>query len=112
MKKHSTRRLAWTVLFLLALGPAALHAQPAPWETHLEKARELLQEVPLIDGHNDVPWQYLIRVDNHLTRLIWPGIPAGWILSCIWTFGEHEKAAWAASSGPCTCPSIRPVPRL
>ena len=29
----------------------------------------LLREVPLIDGHNDVPWQYRTRVANHLDRI-------------------------------------------
>jgi membrane dipeptidase len=31
---------------------------------HLETVREILQEVPLIDGHNDVPWQYRRRETN------------------------------------------------
>jgi membrane dipeptidase len=31
---------------------------------HLETAREILREVPLIDGHNDVPWQYRRRETN------------------------------------------------
>ena len=29
----------------------------------------LLRDVPLIDGHNDVPWQYRTRVSNHLDRI-------------------------------------------
>jgi len=35
----------------------------------LEQARAILQEVPLVDGHNDVPWQYRKRVKNHLAEL-------------------------------------------
>ena len=31
--------------------------------------RRILREVPLIDGHNDVPWQYRTRVQNHLGEL-------------------------------------------
>jgi membrane dipeptidase len=31
---------------------------------HLESVREILREVPLIDGHNDVPWQYRRRETN------------------------------------------------
>ena len=34
-----------------------------------EHVLELLREVPLIDGHNDVPWQYRTRVSNHLDRI-------------------------------------------
>lgn len=30
-------------------------------DQHLATARKLLREVPLIDGHNDVPWQYRKR---------------------------------------------------
>lgn len=29
----------------------------------------LLKEVPLIDGHNDLPWEYRDRVKNHLAQL-------------------------------------------
>lgn len=34
-----------------------------------EHVLELLREVPLIDGHNDVPWQYRLRVANHLDEI-------------------------------------------
>ena len=29
-----------------------------PDPKHLATVRKILQEVPLIDGHNDLPWQY------------------------------------------------------
>ena len=29
----------------------------------------ILREVPLIDGHNDLPWQYHERVKNHLAQI-------------------------------------------
>jgi len=34
-----------------------------------ERVLALLRRVPLVDGHNDVPWQYRDRVQNHLARL-------------------------------------------
>jgi membrane dipeptidase len=34
-----------------------------------QEAIEILESVPLIDGHNDVPWQYRQRVDNRLARI-------------------------------------------
>ncbi|MCY3972146.1 MAG: membrane dipeptidase, partial [Acidobacteria bacterium] len=34
-----------------------------------EHVLELLRQVPLIDGHNDVPWQYRTRVSNHLDEI-------------------------------------------
>lgn len=39
------------------VGSGAAAQQPsAGREAHLERARRLLREVPLIDGHNDLPW--------------------------------------------------------
>ena len=34
-----------------------------------EHILRLLREAPLVDGHNDVPWQYRTRVSNHLDRI-------------------------------------------
>ncbi len=34
-----------------------------------QRARALFNESPLIDGHNDTPWQYRTRVKNHLGML-------------------------------------------
>jgi len=38
-------------------------------EVLLREARNILREVPLIDGHNDTPWQYMKRVNYDLDRL-------------------------------------------
>jgi len=35
----------------------------------LQKARQILKEVPLIDGHNDTPWQYSDRANNRLEAI-------------------------------------------
>ena len=35
----------------------------------LQQAIELLESSPLIDGHNDLPWQYRDRVDNRLEAI-------------------------------------------
>lgn len=34
-----------------------------------ERVRRLLAEVPLIDGHNDLPWQYRMRADSDIMKL-------------------------------------------
>ncbi len=34
-----------------------------------ERARELLEEVPLVDGHNDAAWQYRSRADYRFSKL-------------------------------------------
>jgi membrane dipeptidase len=36
---------------------------------YLQEARALLKRVPLIDGHNDTPWQYRKRVNSDLERI-------------------------------------------
>jgi len=38
-------------------------------DERLEQARRLLSEVPLIDGHNDLPWQYRERTNNRLGEI-------------------------------------------
>ena len=38
-------------------------------EEGLREIEEILRTVPLVDGHNDVPWQYRERVQNHLEAL-------------------------------------------
>ena len=35
----------------------------------LERARELHKKSPLIDGHNDLPWQYRQRVSRALSKI-------------------------------------------
>src|SRR3954471_21245576 len=56
---------------LAAVSLALLIALPAVAQTDAVAARidRILSEVPLIDGHNDLPWQYEERVKNHLARI-------------------------------------------
>lgn len=55
------------VLTCLLLMSPTLDAQQA--DPLVERARRILREVPLVDGHNDVPWQYHQRVKNHLSQI-------------------------------------------
>ncbi|UCD76911.1 MAG: dipeptidase [Phycisphaerales bacterium] len=54
--------------FILALpvGAGDAHADDAAL---YERARALLAAIPLIDGHNDMPWGLRARTDGHLDRL-------------------------------------------
>ncbi|MGH7672249.1 MAG: membrane dipeptidase, partial [Gemmatimonadales bacterium] len=48
-------------------------AASTPWQPPdpalVARARALLEEVPLVDGHNDLPWELRDRVKNHLDRI-------------------------------------------
>src|SRR5215212_4578995 len=51
-------RLTLVLTLLLAI---TTNAQPV--------VDRILREVPLIDGHNDLPWEYRERVKNHLAQI-------------------------------------------
>ena len=58
--------------FLLAfvfLGAASAQEWTPPDPALIARARKLLDAVPLVDGHNDVPWEFRQRVKNHLGQL-------------------------------------------
>ena len=63
--------MCWLVCSLLLLGPRIAGAQSAASKDAalLERARRILREVPLIDGHNDLPWQFRERTQNRLDGL-------------------------------------------
>ncbi|MEP1470423.1 MAG: dipeptidase [Halieaceae bacterium] len=53
------------LLFLMA-AVAAAGEEPDPYHA---RVKAILTTTPLIDGHNDIPYRYKMRVDNHLERL-------------------------------------------
>lgn len=62
---------SWSLLSCLLLGACAVGPARAapPGDRLLAEARLILAEVPLIDGHNDLPWQIRNRVDGRLADL-------------------------------------------
>jgi membrane dipeptidase len=38
-------------------------------DRYLDRALRILESAPLIDGHNDLPWQYRVRAGNHLDKI-------------------------------------------
>lgn len=66
-------KLCWLALGLsltvlpMATAQDAAHKPPDP--ALVERARKLLETVPLVDGHNDLPWEYRKRVQNHLEKI-------------------------------------------
>ncbi|UCH64202.1 MAG: dipeptidase [Fidelibacterota bacterium] len=57
----------------LALGSGAGESATDTDKALLKKARQIMKEVPLIDGHNDTAWQYRNRVNNHLDAIDFAG---------------------------------------
>src|SRR5215213_5048455 len=35
----------------------------------VERARKILERTPLVDGHNDLPWEYRKRVQNQMDKI-------------------------------------------
>lgn len=64
-------RIKTIVALIVALVAMNLASSSAAEKTdrHLAEARRILKQVPLIDGHNDVPWQYRKRTSNHFSAL-------------------------------------------
>ena len=54
---------------LLVLAGTANAAEPAPDPALVERARKLLDQVPLVDGHNDLPWEYRKRAKNQFDKI-------------------------------------------
>jgi membrane dipeptidase len=57
------------IVFMLFCIPFHLQAGRPAADEYFERARAILKEVPLIDGHNDVPMQYRARVMYDLDKL-------------------------------------------
>ena len=62
------KRRILVAIFLYALSAAAAPAGAQEREAYLDHARELMRQVPLVDGHNDLPWgiraRYGMSVDS------------------------------------------------
>ena len=66
-----------SVLFLVSLlliaifAPTQMQAQDLSRDdqARLDRVQRILREVPLIDGHNDLPWQYEMRAQNHMDEI-------------------------------------------
>ena len=67
--------LSLLILFLLVSQVASQSdiAVELPAKKYVDQARKILKEVPLIDGHNDAPWQYRKLVKYQLDKLDFAG---------------------------------------
>ena len=65
----NSRLQIFAASLVFSLFSSATLAQHSTGESAREIVDRVLAEVPLIDGHNDLPWQYRTRVANHLHRI-------------------------------------------
>lgn len=68
MKYISQRLSVLLLLSSMLMGCASLSAQ-TDRDDYRQQAIEILESVPLFDGHNDVPWQYRNRVGYKFSEL-------------------------------------------
>src|SRR5262245_40234899 len=67
--KRALPSLAALFLAALATAPAtAARPSPAPEDPNLARARRILRQVPLIDGHHDVPWAIRDKAGSDLDK--------------------------------------------
>lgn len=65
------RHLAVSVLVILIFTSVGIEAQTLSREdqVRLERVQRILREVPLIDGHNDLPYQFEKRARGHMDHI-------------------------------------------
>ena len=68
MNYQLLRTLTLSLLILVVFGFSALSAQ-TDRSDYIDQAIEILESIPLFDGHNDVPWQYRNRVNYKFSEL-------------------------------------------
>ena len=63
---RSYSKLGAAIISMIAISGSAADPAPVPKPdaATLAAVRQLLREVPLIDGHNDLPWQYRKRTND------------------------------------------------
>ena len=96
--RHPWTRLGSAGLALLFLAPVGLGAaapEEQPSDAHREAAARLLRRVPLIDGHNDLPWALVerdaaaplaidLRLPQPALMTDWPRLAAGQVGGQFW----------------------------
>ncbi|MDZ7758198.1 dipeptidase [Rhodohalobacter sp.] len=68
MLKNTTKLIAIFITAVLFMGCASLSAQ-TDRDEYRQQAIEILESVPLFDGHNDAPYQYRNRVGYKFSEL-------------------------------------------
>lgn len=106
----------WVIVTVLLLAAAAGVGVPialrisagATFEERLEFASRLLQEVPLVDGHNDLPWNIRKFLHNRLKdfkfsedlRTISPWSQSAWSHTDLPRLKQGHVAAQVGKTAP------------
>jgi membrane dipeptidase len=73
MKRSMMMKLMTIAAAVMSIALPASDARAEDEAQLRERVMAILREVPLIDGHNDIPWQYRIRVNNRVDALDFAG---------------------------------------
>ncbi|XP_071423397.1 dipeptidase 1 isoform X2 [Pithys albifrons albifrons] len=63
---HQQEKMPGRMMLVMALALALALALPCAGQQHREEAERIMTNTPVIDGHNDLPWQLLQRFNNQL----------------------------------------------
>jgi membrane dipeptidase len=67
--KASYLWLAVSILILASSQPLISEPKKGDQSSSLAQVKLILRKTPLIDGHNDLPWQYQKRYKNHIDKI-------------------------------------------
>ncbi len=65
---HMLKKLTWMFSALLAIPP--LYAAAPDGQDYAARVAQVLKQTPLIDGHNDLPWEIRERFHSKSRRSI------------------------------------------
>lgn len=73
-------RWEWISLWKMAtFSPSICHFTGSPYDERLEAAMTFLEQVPLIDGHNDLPWNIRKFMHNQINEFRWVCVVLEWL---------------------------------
>lgn len=69
MKSIHSKIFPFCFLFTITFLTSSCSTTAQTVDDYRQQAIQILEEVPLIDGHNDVPWQYRTRADYKFSEI-------------------------------------------
>ncbi|XP_029198678.2 dipeptidase 1-like [Acropora millepora] len=104
MKRRSAILIGAVVLVVVVIAialPSALLLGKEKSQTYMQRAQKILDETPLVDGHNDVPYQIRLKYQNRFENMTFDTSEPGWHTDIPrLRQGKVGSQFWAAF-GPC-----------